>query len=121
MDVEAVHEAVAAAAKRARAGEGPTLLEFNTYRYKGHSMSDPAKYRTKEELDDYKSQDPIEQVRKVILENSFATEDELATIDKDIKKRVMDSVKFAEQSPYPEADEIFKDVYEQQDYPFAID
>lgn len=121
MDVEAVHEAVAAAAKRARTGEGPTLLEFNTYRYKGHSMSDPAKYRTKEELDDYKSQDPIEQVRKVILENSFATEDELATIDKRIKKEVMDSVKFAEESPYPEADEIFKDVYEQEDYPFAID
>ncbi|MCP4521164.1 MAG: pyruvate dehydrogenase (acetyl-transferring) E1 component subunit alpha [Cytophagales bacterium] len=121
MNVEAVHEAVAAAAKRARAGEGPTLLEFNTYRYKGHSMSDPAKYRTKEELEDYKSQDPIQQVKATILENGFATEEELAEIDKGVKAKVMESVKFAEDSPYPTADEIFKDVYEQEDYPFAID
>jgi pyruvate dehydrogenase E1 component alpha subunit len=121
MNVEAVHEAVAAAAKRARAGEGPTLLEFNTYRYKGHSMSDPAKYRTKEELEDYKAQDPIQQVKKTILENGFATEEELAAIDKKVKAQVMESVKFAEESPYPEAEEIFKDVYEQEDYPFAID
>src|SRR5690606_15078127 len=77
MRCEDIHEAVARAAERARAGEGPTFLEFKTYRYKGHSMSDPAKYRTKEELEDYRNQDPIESVRFTILENKYATEDEL--------------------------------------------
>jgi len=111
MQVEEVHLAVERAAKRARAGEGPTLLEFRTYRYKGHSMSDPAKYRTKEEVAEYKAQDPIQQCKKVILERKYATEDELKTMDKNIKARVLESVKFAEESPFPEADEIFKDVY----------
>ncbi len=111
MQVEEVHLAVERAAKRARAGEGPTLLEFRTYRYKGHSMSDPAKYRTKEEVAEYKAQDPIQQCKKVILEREYATEDELKTMDKNIKARVLESVKFAEESPFPEADEIFKDVY----------
>lgn len=121
MSVEAVHEAVERAAKRARSGEGPTLLEFRTYRYKGHSMSDPAKYRTKEELEEYKSKDPIEQVKETILSKKFATEKELDAIDEKIKKEVADSVKFAEESPYPDPEEAFKDVYAQQDYPFIND
>ena len=118
MKVEEVHKAVAKAAERARAGEGATLLEFRTYRYKGHSMSDPAKYRTKEEVAEYKSQDPIEQVKKTILTKKMAIEKQLAEIEKKIKQQVADSVEFAEQSPFPEAAEAYKDVYVQTDYPF---
>lgn len=121
MNVEAVHEAVARAADRARAGEGPTLLEFRTYRYKGHSMSDPMKYRTREEVEEYKLRDPIEQVRKTILEKGIASEEDLAAIDARIKQQVEESVKFAEESPYPAAEEAFKDVYVQKDYPFIKD
>jgi pyruvate dehydrogenase E1 component alpha subunit len=121
MNVEDVHEAVARAAERARSGEGPTLLEFRTYRYKGHSMSDPMKYRTKEELEAYKMRDPIEQVRKTMLDNGIATEEELTDIDKKIKGIVDESVRFAEESPYPPAEEAFKDVYVQQDYPFIME
>jgi pyruvate dehydrogenase E1 component alpha subunit len=121
MSVEAVHEAVARAAERARAGEGPTLLEFRTYRYKGHSMSDPMKYRTREEVEEYKLRDPIEQVRKTILEKGLATEEDLGAIDARIKQRVEESVKFAEESPYPAPEEAFKDVYVQKDYPFIKD
>lgn len=121
MKCEDVHEAVARAAERARAGEGPSLLEFRTYRYKGHSMSDPAKYRTKEELENYRNQDPLEVVRHTILENEFATEQQLEEIDSRIKEEVLASVEFAENSPYPTADELYKDVYAQQDYPFIQD
>ena len=121
MRVEDVHEAVARAAERARAGEGPTLLEFKTYRYKGHSMSDPAKYRTKEELEDYRMRDAIEGVRHTILESKFASEEDLAAIDERIKAVVQESVDFAETSPYPTPDELFKDVYVQADYPYIHD
>jgi pyruvate dehydrogenase E1 component alpha subunit len=121
MKCEDVHEAVARAAERARAGEGPTLLEFKTYRYKGHSMSDPAKYRTKEELEEYRNQDPIEVVRKTILDNGYASEQDLEEIDNKIKGQVAESVEFAETSPYPTVDELYKDVYVQQDYPYVQD
>jgi pyruvate dehydrogenase E1 component alpha subunit len=121
MSVEAVHIAVEKAAERARKGDGPTLLEFRTYRYKGHSMSDPAKYRTKEELESYKAKDPVEQVRAHVLANKFATEEELDKIDKKIKEDVDASVKFAEESPYPSPEEAFKDVYVQTDYPYIIE
>ena len=121
MNVEDVHEAVARAAERARAGEGPTLLEFKTYRYKGHSMSDPAKYRTKEEVEDYRHRDTIEAVRYTILTNQMATEEELTIIDEKIKAQVLESVEFAENSPYPAAEELFTDVYVQADYPYIHD
>ena len=121
MDVEHVHLAVEKAAKRARSGEGPTLLEFNTYRYKGHSMSDPAKYRTKEELESYKAQDPIEQVKNTILDKKLATAEELSEIDKKIKEKIAVAVKFAEDSPYPEAKEVYTDVYVEDDYPYTTD
>src|SRR5687768_2360305 len=99
MRVEDVHEAVARAAERARKGDGPTLLEFKTYRYKGHSMSDPAKYRTKEELEDYRHRDAIESVRHTLLTNNMATEADLEAIDERIKGQVAESVDFAETSP----------------------
>lgn len=121
MNPENVHVAVEEAAERARRGDGPSLLEFRTYRYKGHSMSDPAKYRTKDELSDYKDRDPIEYVRSVLLENKWATEDELKEIDNRIKEEVKESVKFAEESAYPDPSEAYKDVYVQEDYPFITE
>src|SRR6478609_4985377 len=121
MSVEAVHIAVSKAADRARKGEGPTLLEFRTYRYKGHSMSDPAKYRTKEELEEYKHRDPIESVKNTILSKKFLSEKELDAIDEKIMAQVEESVKFAEESPLPDPSEAFKDVYAQTDYPYITD
>jgi pyruvate dehydrogenase E1 component alpha subunit len=112
---------VAEAAERARAGEGPTLLEFRTYRYKGHSMSDPAKYRTKEELEDYKGRDSIETVAATILKNGWATEEELEAIDDKQKQIVADAVKFAEDSPFPDPSELFTDIYVEPDYPYVMD
>jgi len=121
MKVEEVHKAVTEAAERARKGKGPSLLEFRTYRYKGHSMSDPAKYRTKEEVETYKKQDPLEQVRSTILKQKFAKEEDLKNIESKIKEVVNDAVKFAEESPYPDPSELFKDVYMQEDYPFIME
>jgi pyruvate dehydrogenase E1 component alpha subunit len=121
MTAEAVHEGVARAVNRARQGEGPTLLEMKTYRYKGHSVSDPQKYRTKDEVEEYKDQDPITKVTKTILDNNFATEGELKAIDDKITLIVDASVKFAEESPWPDDSEVYKDVYIDQNYPFIVD
>ncbi len=121
MNVEEVHKAVARAAERARGGEGPTFLEFKTYRYKGHSMSDPAKYRTKEEVEEYRHRDTIEAVRHTILTHGMATEEDLTAIDERIKGQVQESVEFAENSPYPDASELYHDVYVQKDYPYIHD
>jgi pyruvate dehydrogenase E1 component alpha subunit len=121
MNVEAIHEAVAEAAARARRGDGPTLLEFRTYRYKGHSMSDPQKYRSKEEVEEYKQRDPIEQVLATILENELMTEAEIEAINKKVKAQVEEAVKFAEESPWPDGMDAFKDVYVQEDYPFVME
>ena len=118
MNVIKVHRAVAKAAFRARNGEGPSLLEFRTYRYKGHSMSDPAKYRSKEELQTYKEKDPIEQVKKMILSKKILKLDELDAIDKNIKDQVKKSVEFSENSDYPSPEEAYNDIYVQKDYPF---
>jgi pyruvate dehydrogenase E1 component alpha subunit len=121
MTAEAVHEGVARAVKRAREGDGPTLLEMKTYRYKGHSVSDPQKYRTKDEVEEYKNQDPIIKVANTILNNKFATEAELKAIDDKIAAIVDGSVKFAEESPWPDDSEVLKDVYIDQAYPFIVD
>lgn len=118
MDVELVHEAVSRAAERARNGDGPTFLEFKTYRYRGHSMSDPQKYRTKEEVAEWKMRDPIELIKFRILENGVATQEELDAIDEKVKRVVEESVKFAEESPWPKPEEAFEDIYVQADYPF---
>jgi pyruvate dehydrogenase E1 component alpha subunit len=118
---ELVHEGVARAVKRGRDGEGPTLLEMKTYRYKGHSVSDPQKYRTKEEVEDYKNQDPITKVRETILENGYSTEADLQAIDQKIDAIVEQSVKFAEESPWPDDSEVLKDVYLDENYPFIVD
>jgi pyruvate dehydrogenase E1 component alpha subunit len=121
MTPEVVHEGVARAVKRARDGEGPTLLEMKTYRYRGHSVSDPQKYRSKDEVEEYKDQDPLIKVRKTILDNNFATESTLQEIDEKINGIVEASVKFAEDSPWPDDSEVLKDVYIDQNYPFIVD
>ena len=121
MTAEAVHDGVVRAVKRARDGEGPTLLEMKTYRYRGHSVSDPQKYRSKDEVEDYKNQDPITKVHSTILENKCATEEELKAIDEKIAGIVEASVKFAEESPWPDDSELLKDVYIDSSYPFIVD
>ncbi|MCX6350798.1 MAG: pyruvate dehydrogenase (acetyl-transferring) E1 component subunit alpha [Bacteroidetes bacterium] len=121
MDCLAVHNAFAEAADRARNEKIPTFLEINTYRYKGHSMSDPAKYRSKEEVEEFRHRDPIDAIANIIKQKDFATEEELTKIEDDIKLVVEDSVKFAEESPYPDASEIYKDIYTQADYPYLMD
>ena len=121
MSVEEVHKAVARAAERAKKGDGPTLLEFRTYRYKGHSMSDPAKYRTKEEVEDYKQRDPVEVVRRTIVERKLATDKEMEAIENRVNQQVEESVKFAEESTFPGAQEALTDIYQEPDYPFIQD
>lgn len=121
MDPEAVHEAVARAVKRGRDGEGPTLLEIKTYRYKGHSMSDPQKYRSKDEVEEYKQRDPIETSKKKLLEVFGVTEEEIEVINERVRLEVEECVRFAEESPYPDTDELLKDVYVDDNYPFIVD
>ncbi len=121
MSAEAVHEGVGRAVKRIREKGGPTLLEIKTYRYKGHSISDPQKYRTKEEVDEYKNQDPIQQVLNTIFENKFATQEEIDMINHRVDEIVTGSVKFAEESAWPDDSEVLKDVYMDQHYPFITD
>jgi len=121
MDMEAVHNAVARAVKRARDGEGPTLLEMKTYRYRGHSMSDPQKYRTKEEVEIYKEKDPIEIARLKLVEFFKVEDTEIEEINERVRIEVEESVQFAEESPWPSDDELYKDVYIQKDYPFLKD
>ncbi|HEY5463012.1 MAG TPA: pyruvate dehydrogenase (acetyl-transferring) E1 component subunit alpha [Hanamia sp.] len=118
---ETVHEAVTRAVKRAREQGGPTLLEVKTYRYKGHSMSDPAKYRSKEEMEEYKLQDPVETTLKKLKDNFGISDEEIEKISDRVKNEVAEAVKFAEESPYPDDDEVLKDVYAEDDYPFIMD
>ena len=118
---ETVHEAVERAVKRAREQGGPTLLEIKTYRYKGHSMSDPAKYRSKEEMEEYKLQDPVETTLTKLKDNFGVTDEEIEQITERVKHQVEESVKFAEESAYPDDSEVLKDVYAEDDYPFIMD
>ena len=121
MKCEPVHDAVERAADRAREGEGPTFLEMCTYRYKGHSMSDPQKYRTKDEVESYKKLDPIETTLDTILKKKYATQKEIDEIIARIEKEIEDCVTFAENSPYPDDSELYKDIYTQADYPFLTE
>jgi pyruvate dehydrogenase E1 component alpha subunit len=111
MDVAAVRAAAEEALGHARDGKGPMILEMMTYRYRGHSMSDPAKYRTKEEVAKYREgKDPIDHVRKILIEQHGAKEDELKAIDKEIRGIVNEAAEFAQQSPEPEPSELWTDV-----------
>nr|WP_170538684.1 pyruvate dehydrogenase (acetyl-transferring) E1 component subunit alpha [Ruegeria arenilitoris] len=112
MDVLAVKEAGEKAVAHCRAGKGPYILEVKTYRYRGHSMSDPAKYRTREEVQKVREQsDPIEHVRELLLTGKHATEDDLKAIDKEIKEVVNQAAEFAKESPEPSLDELWTDIY----------
>lgn len=121
MKVTEVHDAMAWAAEHARSGKGPVLLDIKTYRYKGHSMSDPQKYRTKEEVNQYKEQDPILFVKDILTSNKLITEKQLSEIADRVKATVEESVQFAEESPNPEAAELYKDVYVEDNYPYMMD
>ena len=111
MDVQAVRDAGQKAVKHARAGKGPYILEMKTYRYRGHSMSDPAKYRKREEVDDIRSHhDPIEGLKGVILEKEYATEDDLKALDRKIKAVVKTAADFSLESPEPDPTELWTDV-----------
>ena len=118
MNPETVHEAFAKAAEHVRAGNGPYFLEVKTYRYKGHSVSDPAKYRTKDEVAQYKDVDPVKVIKAKALEEGFATAEEIKAIDDKIKAEVIEAVRFAEASDFPDGEELFKYNYVQEDYPF---
>ncbi len=121
MSCEAVYAALDKAVKHARSGKGPYFLEIKTYRYKGHSMSDPQKYRSKEEVNEFKKLDPIEQVRATILKKKWVTKKWIEELEAKIKQTVLDSVEFAENSPYPTQEDLFEDVYVQGDYPYIKD
>ncbi len=111
MDVRAVMAAGAKALEWARSGKGPYILEMQTYRYRGHSMSDPAKYRSKEEVQKMREEhDPIEQVRARILRAKFATEDELKAIDAKVRAVVAEAAEFASNDPEPDASELWTDI-----------
>jgi pyruvate dehydrogenase E1 component alpha subunit len=114
-----VAEAMSEAIERARSGGGPTFLEMKTYRYRGHSMSDAQLYRSKEEVEEYKKIDPITQVLDVIKDQKYATEEEIQAIDQKVKDLIEECVKFAEESPYPEVQQLYDVVYEQENYPFT--
>lgn len=112
MDVLAVKAAAEKAAEHARSGKGPYILEMKTYRYRGHSMSDPAKYRTREEVDEVrKTRDPIDHVEEVLEKNGWADEATLKAIDAEVKKIVADAAEFARTSPEPDPSELYTDVY----------
>jgi len=113
-----VAEAMDEAIERARSGNGPTLLELKTYRYRGHSMSDPAKYRSKEEVEEYHKLDPILFVKHKIFENEWASDDELKKIEKKVKKYIKELAQYADDSDWPDKSVMYDSVYEQEDYPF---
>ena len=121
MSPEAVHEAIEEAADRARKGEGPTLLDIRTYRYKGHSMSDPQKYRTKDEVAHWMEQDPIQHCLNVIQENNWMSDKEITAVQDWVKNEVAECVEFAENSPYPEGKELYEDVYKEENYPYIVE
>jgi len=117
MDVFDVYRAMTEHVEMARNFQ-PSILEVRTYRYRGHSMSDPGNYRTKEELDSRKDDDPIIRLKAYIIERDLATNDELDVVDEEVKKVVLDSVSYSDENPFPELEEIYENVYAQEDYPF---
>ncbi len=115
MDVLAVKAAAEKAVAQCRAGNGPYILEVMTYRYRGHSMSDPAKYRTREEVQKMRDErDAIENVRELLLQGKHATEDDLKAIDKEIKDIVNDAAEFSKESPEPALEELWTDIYAEE-------
>ena len=113
MDVLAVKEAGLKAAKHCRAGKGPYILEMKTYRYRGHSMSDPARYRTRQEVNKVKDeQDPIDLIKQMLLKKKYSTEEKLKELDQEIKQLITQAADFAQQSPEPDENELWTDIYQ---------
>ncbi len=121
MRPESVHDAVSRAAEHIRAGHGPYFLEIKTYRYKGHSVSDPGNYRTRDELKQYMDIDPLKVTEQALLDGKFATEADLDRIREAIREEIDAAVAFAEASPLPDAAGLFEDNYVQADYPYMRD
>ena len=120
MDVFEVYHAMQDLAKQAREENKPALVEIRTYRYRGHSMSDPQKYRTKEEMESKKNEDPIIRLKSYLIENDIASNEDLDAVDEEVKQVVLDAVEFAENSPFPPVETMYEDVYVQEDYPFIV-
>lgn len=111
MDLFAVREAAQWAVDHARSGEGPALLHMKTYRYRGHSMSDPAKYRSKEEVEEMRSEhDPLDHIRAYILAEKITNEDDLKSLEKEVKDQVSEAAEFAQASPEPQESELYTDI-----------
>ena len=121
MDPEAVHNALEKAANHIRSGKGPYYLEIKTYRYRGHSVSDPGKYRSKDELNEYKDRDPIKELESKMVSDKIASQKEIDAIKEAITAEIADAVKFAEESEYPLGSELYDHNYVQKDYPFIMD
>ena len=121
MTPESVHEAITKAAKHIRSGKGPYFLEIKTYRYKGHSVSDPGSYRSRDELKAYMEKDPVKMTEQNILDNGIATEGEIKEIKAKIKAEIEEAVQFAEESDFPDGSALYEDNYVQEDYPFMRD
>lgn len=120
MDVFSVYKAISEHAQMARDNK-PSILEVRTYRYRGHSMSDPANYRTKDELEEKKEEDPIIRLKGYMLENDLASNEDFDEVDEEVKQVVLDAVEFSEESDFPPIEEIYDHVYTQEDYPFLTD
>jgi pyruvate dehydrogenase E1 component alpha subunit len=120
MDVFACYKAMKDHIEMARQNQ-PSLIEMRTYRYRGHSMSDPQKYRTKEEMESKKNEDPIIRLKAYLIDRKLATNEDLDRVDDEVKQEVLDAVEFAENSPFPPIESIYEDVYVQKDYPFLTD
>jgi len=121
MDPVLVHEALIKAANHCRNGNGPYFLEIKTYRYRGHSVSDPGNYRSKEEVEHYKTLDPIILTERRILEEKIASQVELDKIQESIQLEIDEAIKFADESPFPAPEALYDDNYVQTDYPFLRD
>ncbi len=120
MDVFEVYHAMSELAKQAREESRPALVEIRTYRYRGHSMSDPQKYRTKEEMESKKNEDPIIRLKAYLVDHGIADNEQLDGVDEEVKQVVLESVEFAENSPFPPVETMYEDVYAQDDYPFIV-
>lgn len=121
MHCEDIYDAISDAADHVRKGNGPRFLEIKSYRYKGHSISDPAKYRTREEVEEYKKQDAIEHIKRIITKKKYAKKADLEKIEEKVKQTIDEAVKFADESPFPEASELYDYNYVEDDYPFITD
>ena len=111
MDVDAVYNATVQAAEFVRAGNGPVIIEVKTYRYRGHSMSDPANYRSKDEVEEYKQRDPVLIIKDLILTNNYASEDQVKEIEKKVKVKIAETAEYATSEPLPGEDELYTDIY----------